>query len=55
MKLLTIQFRKTLDYSSRVAYWSTVLEKSKRLADDFAALVDSGTGIEDVQPFTGKR
>ena len=45
----------TLDYSSRVAYWSTVLEKSKRLADDFAALVDSGTGIEDVQPFTGKR
>ncbi len=45
----------TLDYPSRVAYWSTVLEKSKRLADDFAALVDSGTGIDDVQPFTGER
>ena len=45
----------TLDYSSRVVYWSTVLEKSKRLADDFAALVESGAGIEDVQPFTGER
>ena len=45
----------TLDYSSRVAYWSTVLEKGKRLADDFAALVESGAGIEDVQPFTGER
>jgi hypothetical protein len=45
----------TLDYSSRVAYWSTVLEKGKRLAYDFAALVDSGAGIEDVQPFTGGR
>ena len=45
----------TLDYSSRVAYWSAVLEKSKRLADDFAALVESGVGIDDVQPFTGER
>jgi hypothetical protein len=45
----------TLDYSSRVAYWSAVLEKSKRLADDFAALVGSGAGIENVQPFTGER
>lgn len=45
----------TLDYSSRVAYWATVLEKSKRLADDFAALVESGAGIDDVQPFTGER
>ncbi|MBL4580390.1 MAG: patatin-like phospholipase family protein [Gammaproteobacteria bacterium] len=45
----------TLDYSSRVAYWSTVLEKSKCLADDFAALVESGAGIEDLQPFTGVR
>lgn len=45
----------TLDYSSRVAYWKTVLEQSKRLADDFAALVESGAGIDDVQPFTGER
>ena len=45
----------TLDYSSRVAYWSTVLEKSKRLADDFAALVERGVGLDDVQPFTGER
>ncbi len=45
----------TLDYSSRVAYWSAVLEQSKRLAEDFAALVEGGAGIEDVQPFTGLR
>lgn len=45
----------TLDYSSRLAYWSTVLEKSERLADDFAALVEGGVGIDDVQPFTGER
>jgi len=45
----------TLDYASRVAYWSAVLEKSKRLADDFAVLVESGAGIDDVQPFTGER
>ena len=45
----------TLDYSSRAAYWSTVLEKSKRLGDDFAELVDGGAGIDDVQLFTGER
>lgn len=45
----------TLDYSSRVVYWKTVLEQSQRLADDFAALVESGAGIDDVQPFTGER
>lgn len=45
----------TLDYSSRLSYWSTVLEKSKRLADDFSALVESGKGIADVRPFTGER
>ncbi|PCI80952.1 MAG: hypothetical protein COB20_02335 [SAR86 cluster bacterium] len=45
----------TLDHSSRVAYWSTVLEKSKRLADDFAALAERGTGIDKIQTFTGQR
>jgi len=45
----------TLDYTSRLAYWRTVLERSKRLADDFATLVESGTGLTDVQPFTGER
>lgn len=45
----------TLDYASRLAYWSEVLEKSKLLADDFAALVESGKGIEDIHLFTGER
>ena len=45
----------TLDYDSRLAYWNTVLEKSKQLAVDFSALVERGVGIEDAQPFTGQR
>jgi len=45
----------TLDYDSRLAYWNTVLEKSKHLAEDFSALVNAGAGIEDAQPFTGQR
>ncbi len=45
----------SLDYSSRLAYWSTVLDSSKRLADDFSALVEADSGIGDVQLFTGRR
>ncbi|GJM13544.1 MAG: hypothetical protein DHS20C12_19470 [Pseudohongiella sp.] len=45
----------TLDSSSRLSYWSTVLEQSRQLADDFAALVEGGVGIENIQPFTGER
>lgn len=45
----------TLDYETRLAYWKTVLEMSRRMADDFAALVESGAGIEDVRLFTGER
>jgi hypothetical protein len=44
-----------LDYNSRIKYWSTVLAMSKQLADDFSALVDRGTGLDDVLPFSGER
>ncbi len=44
-----------LDHSSRVTYWTTVLERSAELAEDFSALVRGGVGIQNVQPFTGER
>lgn len=46
---------KNFNYSERVSYWRTVLDKSKRIADDFSALVNTGAGIENIEPFTGKR
>ncbi|MEX0964945.1 MAG: patatin-like phospholipase family protein [Pseudohongiellaceae bacterium] len=45
----------TLNAADRLAYWATVLESSKRLAEDFALLVENGIGIGEVQLFTGKR
>ncbi len=47
-------FRK-MDYATRVAYWETVISESRRLADDFAALVDNQRVAEHLQAFdTGK-
>ncbi|MBL4821240.1 MAG: patatin-like phospholipase family protein [Gammaproteobacteria bacterium] len=40
-----------LEYSQRVGYWQTVLKESQRLADDFAAMVDSGRGLENIKLF----
>lgn len=45
----------TLGDEERLSYWATVLESSKQLADDFSALVERGTGIDSVRPFTGDR
>lgn len=45
----------TFDYDERVSYWSTVLDSSKRMAEDFSALVNDGAGIEDARLFTGER
>ncbi len=44
-----------LGYEQRLSYWASVLESGKELACDFAALVESGAGIDAVQPFTGRR
>lgn len=40
----------TLDFSSRAAYWQTVLQESQRLADEFAQLIQHGRGLERVLP-----
>jgi Patatin-like phospholipase len=45
----------TLDYQSRIKYWREVLDRSKQLADEFARLVETGAGIDEVQAFTGRR
>lgn len=47
-------FRK-LDDQSRLRYWQRVLQESERLAEEFAALVESGQGIEAIRPFSPKR
>ncbi len=46
---------KKLDYPSRIDYWQQVLDSSQLLADEFSALVDSGHGIECIQPFEQRR
>jgi len=40
-----------LDYDSRVAYWQEVLDKSKIMADEFAQLVATGKGLENIRRF----
>lgn len=45
---------KTLDYSARRQYWQRVLKESRRLADDFAELVENGRGLELIQPFAAR-
>lgn len=45
----------TLESEERIAYWAEVLQASKQLAVDFAALVERGQGLDAVRPFTGER
>ncbi len=40
-----------LDAEDRVNYWQQVLMKSNDLAEEFAALVESGKGIDNIQRF----
>ena len=40
-----------MDYDMRFAYWQRALAESERLAEEFAALVESGRGLERIQPF----
>lgn len=39
-------------YAVRLDYWRKVMVESKRLAEDFAKLVESGAGLEDIRPFS---
>ena len=41
-------------YDVRVDYWNKVMLEGKRLADDFASLVESGKGLEDIRPFADR-
>ncbi len=41
---------KYLDSDTRIAYWQTVLSESERMAEDFAKLVETGEGMDLVQP-----
>ena len=41
---------KTLDYHSRLQYWKQVLDLSRYIADDFAQLVETGKGLDKIQP-----
>lgn len=43
-----------LDYEDRVKYWQQVLDRSKALAEEFAALVDTGRGLDSIQPFASR-
>ncbi len=43
-----------LDYDSRLAYWQEVLDKSKLIADEFAHIVDTGNGIDNILRFGDK-
>ncbi|HDZ07638.1 patatin-like phospholipase family protein [Pseudohongiella sp.] len=46
---------KRLDTAERLRYWQIVLQESERLADDFQALVETGTGLETIQAFQSQR
>ena len=46
---------KRLDAADRLRYWQRVLQESKRLADDFQALVETGAGLESIQAFQAQR
>jgi hypothetical protein len=35
----------------RLKYWQTVLDRSRKIADDFAECVATGKGLESIQPF----
>ena len=38
-----------LDYEERVSYWQAVMDKSQLLAEEFATLVDTGVGVEQIK------
>jgi len=39
-----------LDYQSRVRYWQQALEQSRYIADDFAQMVENGSGLDQIKP-----
>lgn len=41
----------TLDAEERVRCWRAVLDASKRMADDFQQLVETGVGLDKILPF----
>ncbi|MDP1931025.1 MAG: patatin-like phospholipase family protein [Gammaproteobacteria bacterium] len=44
-----------MDYDTRFTYWQRVLAESERLAEEFAALVESERGVERIRPFAEMR
>ncbi len=44
----------TLDTAQRVRYWREVLAASEAMATDFAALVETGDGLDRVKPFSAR-
>lgn len=45
----------TLDFNSRLQYWQTVMQRSEKLAQEFALMVESGRGLERIQPLSEMR
>jgi len=37
------------DTNTRIKYWQTILSESEKMADDFSALVEKGTGIDQIK------
>lgn len=46
---------KHMNATERLRYWQIVLRESERLADEFRALVETGAGLDSVQPFSTRR
>jgi hypothetical protein len=46
---------KRLAANERLRYWQTVLQESERLADEFRTMVETGAGLEAIQPFRTQR
>jgi len=41
---------KNLDGETRIRYWQTVLSESERMAEDLSNLVETGKGLDQIQP-----
>ncbi len=42
------------DFDERLKYWQTVLDRSRRIGDEFAECVVSGKGLESIRPFADR-
>lgn len=44
-----------METQQRIRYWAKVLDASRTLGDAVEALVENGTGLEDIRPLTAER